>query len=577
MWMGPRTGIAVGASVLALALVPAPAGAVTRYASVNGSTTHPTCDSAHPCTLVHAVQQAGDSDEVVVRAGTHTLSNPIATSKSLFIHGDFNASRPKILFGASAVPALTLTGGKLEHVSVEQTANGRTLSARDLDLRDVIAIGHIVAGAMVSYTHGGVIRDSAFLATGEASSAFASYGGDVKLRNVTAWNTGVNSIGLTGSSDATEGTGSLEARNTIAHGAYADIAVRSESGFASIVTVRHDNFAKVTYFGGNTSLNDLGNNQSAAPQLVDPANGNFHQSAASPTVNAGSTAGFPSLGPTDLDGDQRIVGSAPDIGADERTPPPAVVTGAANSIGSTVATITGTVNPQGGATTHSFQWGLTTAYGNPVFILFPSPTGNGTAPVPLSLKLTGLKPSTTYHYRLRAANTAGSTLGGDATFKTGPVGTPDPGGSGPNPGEPGGATLLVTGVSVKPARFRVAAGRTALSARRRPVPRGTTFAYTLNEPATVKIAIRRKLAGRRRGKRCVKPTRSLRRAKRCTRLGTKGTLTRQGKLGANSVRFTGRIGRRKLAPGRYAALISATDAAGNRSKPVTLGFTILPG
>jgi hypothetical protein len=137
---------------------------------------------------------------------------------------------------------------------------------------------------------------------------------------------------------------------------------------------------------------------------------------------------------------------------------------------------------------------------------------------------------------------------------------------------------VLTDLSVKPARFRVARGRTAISAlRRRTVPRGTTFRYTLTEPATVKIAIKRKLAGRRKGSKCVRPTRALRRAKRCTRLVTKGTLSRSSKLGANSVRFTGRIGRRKLVAGKFAAIVTAIDAAGNRSEPRTLAFTVLPG
>ena len=133
---------------------------------------------------------------------------------------------------------------------------------------------------------------------------------------------------------------------------------------------------------------------------------------------------------------------------------------------------------------------------------------------------------------------------------------------------------------MKPARFRVAKGRTAVSARRRrrkPVPRGTTFRYTLSEPATVKIAIKRKLAGRRKGKRCVKPTRRLRRARRCTRLVAKGTLTRRSQLGANAVKFTGRVGRRKLAAGKYVAELRARDVAGNVSKTVELGFTVVPG
>ncbi len=132
---------------------------------------------------------------------------------------------------------------------------------------------------------------------------------------------------------------------------------------------------------------------------------------------------------------------------------------------------------------------------------------------------------------------------------------------------------------------------------------GTTFVYTLSEAATVRIVITEARSGRRRGKRCVAPTRSLRRArkctrtltrsgrrqgkrcvaptrklrkaKKCTRIITKGTLTRTSHQGKNRVAFSGRIGSRKLAPGRYQATITATDAARNTSKPRTITFMIV--
>jgi hypothetical protein len=42
------------------------------------------------------------------------------------------------------------------------------------------------------------------------------------------------------------------------------------------------------------------------------------------------------------------------------------------------------------------------------------------------------------------------------------------------------------------------------------------------------------------------------------------------------VKFSGRIGRRALKPGRYRVVISATDAAGNVSKRATLSFRVIP-
>ena len=104
---------------------------------------------------------------------------------------------------------------------------------------------------------------------------------------------------------------------------------------------------------------------------------------------------------------------------------------------------------------------------------------------------------------------------------------------------------------------------------------GTTFRYTLSEPATVAITISQRVAGRRQRGRCVAPTRSLRRARKCVRLSTRGTLTRLSHAGRNSVVFSGRIGSRKLTPGNYQATLNATDAARNTSRGRTIYFTIV--
>ena len=80
----------------------------------------------------------------------------------------------------------------------------------------------------------------------------------------------------------------------------------------------------------------------------------------------------------------------------------------------------------------------------------------------------------------------------------------------------------------------------------------------------------------RRRRVCVKRTRRNRGSRRCTRYVRAGrTLTRTSKAGRNRVKFTGRIGRRALKPGRYRLTIVATDAAGNRSRARRLNFRIV--
>jgi hypothetical protein len=111
--------------------------------------------------------------------------------------------------------------------------------------------------------------------------------------------------------------------------------------------------------------------------------------------------------------------------------------------------------------------------------------------------------------------------------------------------------------------------------RKRKLPVGTTFRFTLDQRAGLRFAFTQTVAGRRVSRRCVAPTRSNRRKPTCRRTVTVGTLSFTGHVGANAVRFQGRITRRKkLKPGRYTLVITATNSAGQRSLPRSLTFTI---
>ncbi len=145
---------------------------------------------------------------------------------------------------------------------------------------------------------------------------------------------------------------------------------------------------------------------------------------------------------------------------------------------------------------------------------------------------------------------------------------------------------VLSRVSLLRARFRVATGATALTAaarrgaarRKKPrrTPAGTAIRFTLNARANVTIAIERN-AGRGRlvGRSCRRATRKLRRKRACTRWTKVGALSRKGvEAGRRSVAFSGRLGRRALAPGGYRLTVKAANAAGS-SKPATLAFTVV--
>src|SRR2546423_3694649 len=96
------------------------------------------------------------------------------------------------------------------------------------------------------------------------------------------------------------------------------------------------------------------------------------------------------------------------------TSTPLADTGGASNVTPTSAELHGRVNPHGRATSFSFQYGTTRQYGGQTPL---ASAGAGTTSVPVAQAVVGLRPDTTYHYRLVAVG-AGTTTGSDHTFKT---------------------------------------------------------------------------------------------------------------------------------------------------------------
>lgn len=96
--------------------------------------------------------------------------------------------------------------------------------------------------------------------------------------------------------------------------------------------------------------------------------------------------------------------------------PAIVVTNFANGVGSTSATLNGTVTANNASTNVTFQYGLTTAYGS-VISATPA-TVNGMNATAVMANLSGLTINTTYHFRCVGVNMAGTTNGADQQFTT---------------------------------------------------------------------------------------------------------------------------------------------------------------
>jgi subtilisin family serine protease/streptogramin lyase len=118
---------------------------------------------------------------------------------------------------------------------------------------------------------------------------------------------------------------------------------------------------------------------------------------------------------------------------------PAVATEAAKPLERTRATLNGSINPEGKATSYQFEWGATTSYGK-VAPASPKSIGSGSSPVKVSEVISGLKANTTYYYHVAAITEKGTVYGETRHFTT----LPGPG------AEPkwriGGKTLAEAGI-----------------------------------------------------------------------------------------------------------------------------------
>ena len=258
------------------------------------------------------------------------------------------------------------------------------------------------------------------------------------------------------------------------------------------------------------------------------------------------------------DGDTALIGGWRDNGGTGAAwafvDPPTPTSGAATSVGETGATLNGTLGA-GGSSKAYFQYGTTAAYGASTS---KQSVGVSGSPSPLAAAIGGLVPGTTYHFRLVAENSGGVAYGGDRTFTSearAPTITPPAQPTPPLPSVPSETSPppVVQHVRQSATRWREG-NRLARISRAKP-PTGTTFSFSLNQQAIVTFSFTKRASGRK---------------------VTAGRLTFTGHGGTNKVVFQGRISPvKKLKPGYYTLVITATNSAGVRSSPKSLSFTIV--
>lgn len=130
----------------------------------------------------------------------------------------------------------------------------------------------------------------------------------------------------------------------------------------------------------------------------------------------------------------------------------------------------------------------------------------------------------------------------------------------------------LTGLGTHPRAF-IAASHGGSIAR----ATGTKITYTDSQRATTTFTTLRPQPGVLHGGKCVKPRPGHSHRKHCTRYLKIGSFHHLDLVGKNRFQFTGRINRRKLAPGSYRLQAVARGANGKPGPPAFTTFRILAG
>jgi hypothetical protein len=510
------------------------ASASIRYAVPTGGAATGDCPEANPCVITRAFSSAVAGDEVRIAPGDYTITNEIANfANDLTVQGTPGAAPPQLKYTGPSIGshALWLEGSNvvLRNVHIAGETDGSWYLVRmggAGGLVDRVRIENVgTAAAYVGGTDLIRVRNSVIRAATPTGAAMTLGRGEITGSTIIA--DGGPMARALDFQESFFGAGSLQVtvRNAILLGGANDVLASASAPSAYLLDIDYSAVDAVGVSGDGLTYVAGTHNVAAPPQLVNvAAAADVHQLPTSPTLNAGTAAAVVA-GDADLDGQPRLLGAAPDIGADEIDDAPAVTTTAATDVTMTGATVNGSVNAGGLTTTYHFVYGPSTAYGSrtPDTAL---PAGGAFA---ASARISNLTPGTTIHAKLIATNAKGTREGADVTFITlaAPV-DPTP--------QLGALTLL---------RPTVRTG-TASAVR-----------FSLSERAAVTMAVDRLVPGRRQGARC---RTILRTGVRCTKIVRRGVVrvTRDAG-GAVRVGVPARLGGRALAPGRYRLTLTVTD------------------
>jgi hypothetical protein len=325
-----RQALIAGIAAAALAMAASEASAAVRYTEPGGNGPASSCPQSNPCDILDAVEDPSvvNGDEVIVLPGTYDIgAEEVDVEDDIDLHGAVGAPPPLITSTSTALNNHDAAVGEddayIHDLRLESTGGGTALFSFQGEslIERVVAISN--GNACHPPSEPGVFRDSVCFSTGAGDSAILApiSGGGLDIyefRNLTALARGAGSFGLRFSAGGTTYSQQVNARNVIADGTSVDVSA-TENGTSSTVAIvlENSNYDTENEPDVTTSVTDpgAGTNQTDAPELADPANGDFHQLPGSPTIDAGGD--FPLLGPLDFERQPRVQGARIDIGADE--------------------------------------------------------------------------------------------------------------------------------------------------------------------------------------------------------------------------------------------------------------------
>jgi hypothetical protein len=314
--------------IFTLVVASADGAANAYYAGPAG--TGSACTQMNPCTIPTAVSSAADGDEVIVLPGSYSLgSTTVNVTGGIEVHGQDGASKPMIIGvgaggGLDGLFQVSDPNAELRQLDIESSGQ-QGIVVNTGKVEEVFAHASGGNGFACQQLGPGSIRDSVCWGSGSSESGIGAHSNGATfnstLRNVTAIGT---NAGIDFSPSGTSDMITVDAKNVIADGGdAADVVADScaSSGSAHVtIEFAHSNFdTSFLSCDATVSTPSESGNQSALPEFANREGGDFREAPGSPTIDAG--VADPSNGITDIDGNPRFQGAAPDIGAYETFPP----------------------------------------------------------------------------------------------------------------------------------------------------------------------------------------------------------------------------------------------------------------